>query len=148
MIEHKGSVAIVPVLDEDQIVMVKQFRQPTGKVLLEIPAGTLDRAESAEECARRELTEETGYACGKISLMFSTYLSPGYSNEMMHTFLATELTPASAELDDDEFVEIVTVKLENAVDMIQRGEIEDAKTVCGLLMAQRIMNGRFQKADQ
>ncbi len=124
--------------------MVKQYRQPTGQVLIEIPAGTLDKNENAEECAHRELIEEIGYAAGKLTLMFSSYLSPGYSNEMLHTYLAEELVPARARTDEDEFIEMVTFDLGDAVDMIQTGEIKDAKTVCGLLMAQRIINGRYK----
>jgi ADP-ribose pyrophosphatase len=140
IVEHKGAVAVVPLLDTSKVVMVKQYRQPTGQVLMEIPAGTLDKAEDAETCARRELIEETGYSAGKLTRMFSTYLSPGYSNEMLHTYLAEDLTPARAETDEDEFIEAVTIELEYAVDMIRSGEIKDAKTVCGLLMAQRILN--------
>ncbi len=139
VVEHKGAVAIVPLLANGDVVLVRQFRQPVGAVLNEIPAGTLDKKESAEECARRELAEETGYAAGTLILMFSTYLSPGYSNEMLHTFLARDLSPVSADNDEDEFLEVITVPLSRAVDMIRTGEIKDAKTVCGLLMAQRIL---------
>ncbi|HOK55166.1 MAG TPA: NUDIX hydrolase [Armatimonadota bacterium] len=142
VVEHKGAVAIVPLLDSSKVVMVKQFRQPTGQVIIEIPAGTLDKPEEVDECAKRELIEEIGYSAGKLTKMFSTYLSPGYSDEMMHTFLAEDLTPAKSETDEDEFLEVITVELEDAVDMILTGEIKDAKTVCGLLMAQRIINGR------
>jgi ADP-ribose pyrophosphatase len=147
IVEHKGAVAVVPLLAARgsplgacQVVMVKQYRQPTGEVLIEIPAGTLDSGEDAEACARRELVEEIGYSAGKLTLMFSTYLSPGYSNEMLHTFLAEDLTPAQAPSDEDEFLEVITVNLDEAARMIQTGEIRDAKTVCGLLMAQRIVN--------
>ncbi|MBI2842366.1 MAG: NUDIX hydrolase [Armatimonadetes bacterium] len=139
VVEHKGAVAVVPLLDHAKVVMVKQYRQPTGQVLIEIPAGTLDKGEDAEACARRELIEETGYSAGKMTKMFSTYLSPGYSDEMLHTFLAEDLTPMQAERDEDEFIEVVVLDLDEAAQMIRRGEIKDAKTVCGLLMAQRIV---------
>jgi ADP-ribose pyrophosphatase len=102
IVEHKGAVAIVPLLDTTKVVMVKQYRQPTGQVLIEIPAGTREAREDEESCARRELIEETGYAAGRMTRMFSTYLAPGYSEEMLHTFLAEDLTPAKAELDADE----------------------------------------------
>jgi len=139
IIEHKGAVAIVPLLDATKVVMVKQYRQPVKDILIEIPAGTMDKAETAEVCASRELIEETGYRAGKLTKMFSTYMAPGYSEEMLHTFLAEDLTPAESELDKDEFVEAITVELDKAVEMIRTGEIKDAKTVCGLLMAQRIV---------
>lgn len=141
IVEHTGAVAIVPLLDTTKVVMVKQYRQPAGQVLLEIPAGSMDRDEDPETCASRELMEEIGYAPGKLTRMFSTYLAPGYSEEMLHTFLAEDLTPKRADMDADEFIEVVTVELEDAVEMIRSGEIKDAKTVCGLLMAQRIVMG-------
>lgn len=141
IIEHKGAVAVVPLLDTTKVVMVKQYRQPAKDILIEIPAGTMDKAETAEACANRELIEETGYSAGKLTKMFSTYLAPGYSEEMLHTFLAEDLTPAKAELDEDEFVEVITVELDEAAEMIRTGEIKDAKTVCGLLMAQKLAGG-------
>lgn len=142
IVEHRGAVAIVPLLDHSRIVMVRQYRQPAGEVLTEIPAGTLDCGEDPEACARRELMEEIGYSPGKLTKMFSTYLAPGYSSEMLHTFLAEDLTPAKAEHDDDEFLEVVTVDLDDAVRMIRDGRIKDAKTVCGVLMAERLMGKR------
>lgn len=142
VVEHPGAVAIVPLLDGSKVVMVRQFRQPAGEVLTEIPAGTKEKNENAEECAKRELIEEIGYATGRITKMFSTYLAPGYSEEMLHTFLAEDLTPARAETDEDEFIEVVTYDLNDAVEMIRTGEIKDAKTVCGLLMAQRVVASR------
>lgn len=143
IVEHKGAVAIVPLLDTSKVVMVKQYRQPAGEVLIEIPAGTMDRNEDAETCASRELTEETGYRAGKLTRMFSTFLAPGYSEEMLHTFLAEDLSPAGAEADEDEFIEVMTIELEDAVEMIRSGEIKDAKTVCGLLMAQRLVGRKL-----
>jgi ADP-ribose pyrophosphatase len=138
IVEHTGAVAIVPLLGEKQVVMVKQFRQAAGQVLTEIPAGTIEAGESPEDCAARELIEETGYKAAKLTRMFSTYLAPGYSEEMLHTFLAEDLSPAQLDHDEDEFVQVVMVDLEDAVDMITFGEVRDAKTVCGLLMARRL----------
>ncbi len=138
IIEHTGAVAIVPLLDASRVVMVRQFRQAAGQILTEIPAGTLEVGEEPKACALRELMEETGYCAGRLTLMFSTYLAPGYSEEMLHTFLAEDLTPAKLDHDDDEFLEVITVDIEDAVDMITNGEVRDAKTVCGLLMARRL----------
>jgi ADP-ribose pyrophosphatase len=138
VVEHKGAVCVVPLLDHEQVVMVKQYRQPVGKVLLELPAGTLDKGEDPEECARRELVEEVGYYPQKLTKMFHSYLAPGYSTEMLHTYLAEDLQPTSENRDADEFIEVVTVNLRQAVDMIRSGEIIDAKSICGILLAYKL----------
>ncbi len=140
VVEHRGAVAIVPLLDSEKILMVRQYRQPAGESLLEIPAGTLDSGEYPEQCAYRELIEETGYKAGRLRKMFSSYLAPGYSSEMLHTFLAEDLTAVGAKTEEDEFLEIVIVKIADALGKIELGEIKDAKTICGLLMAQRILD--------
>jgi len=140
VVEHRGAVAVVPILDTDRIVMVRQFRQPVGEVLLEIPAGTLAPDEHPDDCALRELAEETGYRAGDLLKLFSSYLAPGYSSEMLHTYLATSLSKTEANTDADEFVEVVIVRFDDAVGMIGSGEIRDAKTICGVLMAQRVLS--------
>ena len=119
------------------VVMVRQFRQAAGEVLLEIPAGTLDPNEDPAVCAARELREEVGCIPGKLTLMFKSYLAPGYSSEMLHTYLAENLTRINAEPEPDEFLEIVEVAMHDAVGLIRSGEIKDAKIICGILMAQR-----------
>jgi ADP-ribose pyrophosphatase len=134
VVEHPGAVAMVPLLKDGSVVLVRQFRQPAGEVLLEIPAGTLQPGEEPEECARRELREEIGYEPGRLERMFSSYLAPGYSCEMLHVFLATELNPAEGNMDEDEMVKPEVLPLEDAVKMISTGEIKDAKTICGLLI--------------
>lgn len=141
VVEHKGAVAIVALLDSDTVVMVRQFRQPAGEALLEIPAGTLELGEDPDDCASRELTEETGFRAGKLEKMFRSYLAPGYSSEMLHTYLATDLSRARANPDEDERLEIVTLRLDEAVAMIGSDDIKDAKTICGLLMAYRRLRG-------
>ncbi|MHB0913241.1 MAG: NUDIX domain-containing protein [Armatimonadota bacterium] len=141
IVEHNGGVAIVPVLDHETVMMVRQFRQPTGQVLLEVPAGTLKPGEDPMECAQRELVEEIGYSAGKITPMFSSYLAPGYSSEKLHTFLAEELHQESQNTDSDEFIEVVSVRLDDAVEMIRTGEIADAKSICGILLASRLFKG-------
>lgn len=142
IVVHRGAVAMVPLLNHDKVVMVRQYRQAAGEVLLEIPAGTSEPGEEPHECADRELQEETGYKAGKITEMFSSYLAPGYSSEMLHTFLAEDLTKVESRSDEDEFLEVVEIPLDDAVDLIRTGGIKDAKTICGLLMAQRIVSGR------
>lgn len=142
IVVHRGAVAMVPLLDHDRIVMVRQYRQAAGEILLEIPAGTSEPDEEPYACADRELQEETGYRAGRIAEMFSSYLAPGYSSEMLHTFLAEDLTKVQSQTDEDEFVEVVEVSMDEAVDLIRTGGIKDAKTICGVLMAQRIVVGR------
>lgn len=140
VVEHKGAVAIVPLLDHDTLVVIRQFRQPAGEVLIEIPAGTLGNNEDPDDCARRELAEEIGYEPGTLTKMFKSYLAPGYSSEMLHTYLATDLRPCPTGRDEDEFMEIVQIGLDEAVDLIRSGEIKDAKTICGVLMANRLFS--------
>jgi ADP-ribose pyrophosphatase len=142
IVVHRGAVAMVPLLDSEKIVMVRQFRQAANEILMEIPAGTLELGEDPAACADRELREEIGYKAGRMTEMFRSYLAPGYSSEMLHTFLAEDLEVASAEADADEFMEIVEVAVDDAVDLICSGGIKDAKTICGVLMAQRILSSR------
>lgn len=135
VVVHRGAVAAVPMLDKDIIVMVKQFRQPAGEVLLELPAGSLEQNEEPLHCIARELGEEIGYKAGHIALMGSFYLAPGYSSELLHMFLAKDLEKTVQHSEEDEFIEIVEVKLDDAIDMIRSGKIKDAKTISGILMA-------------
>lgn len=139
IVEHKGAVAIVPLIDTDVVVMVRQYRQPTGEALLEIPAGTLDKNEDPDDCASRELIEETGYKPGNLQKMFRSYLAPGYSSEMLHTYLATDLEKVTAAPEEDELLEVVTFDLDEAVAMTGSDQIKDAKSICGLLMAYKLL---------
>lgn len=138
VVEHRGAVAVVPMLDKKHLVMVRQYRQPVGKILMEIPAGCLEKGESPEECAERELMEEIGYRPKKLTKMFHSHLSPGYSTEVLHTFLAEDLVKVDESRDEDEFLEVVTVGLTDAVEMIRDGDITDAKSICGILLASRL----------
>ncbi len=135
IVEHPGAVGIVPVLDEIQIILVRQYRHPVGKALLEIPAGTRKAGESPEDCAYRELIEEIGYSAGNLIPLFSLFLAPGYSTELLHLYLATDLKPLKGQTEEDEFLEVVTVPWEEVIPLIRSGEIADAKSVAGLLMA-------------
>jgi len=137
IVVHRGAVAVVPMTDDGKVVLVRQYRQAAGEVLMEIPAGTLEPGEDAIECARREVQEEVGYRADDLTLMFRSYLAPGYSTEMLHTFLARKLTRAHAEHDADEFIEVVEAPIDEAVQFIESGQIKDAKTICGILMALR-----------
>lgn len=141
IVEHPGAVAIVPMLDHETVVLIRQYRQAVGGVILEIPAGTLNKGEDPFDCARRELQEEIGYHPKKLTKMFHSYLAPGYSTEMLHTFLAEDLEKVGVNRDSDEFMEVVTVHLRDAVEMIRSGEIIDAKSICGLVLAARMYKG-------
>jgi len=133
VVEHVDSVAAVPLLDDGKVVLVEQWRYPVEQALLEIPAGIIDPGEQPAEAVRRELTEETGYAAGRVEFLFSTYLAPGYSQELIHVFLAQDLQPAEAAPDDDEIIRVKKIPFEDAVAACLRGELTDAKTVAGLL---------------
>jgi len=133
VVEHVDSVAAVPLLDNGQVVLVEQWRYPVERALLEIPAGIIDSGEQPAEAMRRELIEETGYAAGRLESVFSLYLAPGYSQELIHIFLAQDLQPAEAVPDDDEIIRVKRVPFEDAVAACLRGELTDAKTVAGLL---------------
>ncbi len=143
---HPGAVAVVALDDHDRVLLVRQFRAAAGRVLLEIPAGTLDAAEdgTVEDPARaapRELEEETGYRAGGWRLLTRFYSAPGFTSELMHLWLATDLRPADGgrlEPDDDERLELVRVPWREAVATVERGEIADAKSIVGLLWLARL----------
>ncbi|MEM3083487.1 MAG: NUDIX hydrolase [Nitrososphaerales archaeon] len=132
VVEHGGSAAILPLID-DTIVMEKQYRYAIDRELYEIPAGTLEDGENPEDCARRELIEETGYEAGKLEALMRCYMTPGYCTELIHFFVATDLKEVSHEMDPDEQLNVVEIKVDEAVKMILNGEIQDAKTICAVL---------------
>lgn len=134
VVEHPGAVGIVALKENGDIVMVKQYRKAVEQVLLELPAGKLEQGEDPADCAARELTEETGYTAGDLRYLVSFYTSPGFSNEIMHMFLATNLKEGKNDPDDDEMVETVEISRDRAMDMILKGEIKDGKTIAGILL--------------
>lgn len=139
VVGHGGAVCIVPMRDNDTVLLIRQFRLPAGKVLLEIPAGGLEKGENPDDSAMRELREETGYRAGNLRRLFAMYLAPGYSTELIHAYLATDLTEDALDQDEDENLELVTMSLHDAIALIFSGEIEDAKTIAGLFAAQQIL---------
>lgn len=132
---HKGSAVIVPVFGDGTVGLVRQYRHPAGKSLLEVPAGSLEEGEDPLEGARRELEEEIGVAAGKIEKIAEFYVSPGFLSEKMFIFLAMELTPTTQNLEEDELIDIEQIPLAEAVRMARDGRIEDAKTIVGLIIA-------------
>lgn len=132
IVEHPGAVAILPLFDARIILVTKQYRAAARKHLVEIPAGTLEPGESPLSCAKRELAEETGYTAGQLRKLFSCYLAPGYSTEKIHFFLARRLVPTKAKQAEDETITVQLMSLHEGLRAIDRGEIQDAKTICGL----------------
>lgn len=135
VVTHPGAAAIVAVDADGKILLVRQFRIAAGKVLSEIPAGTLNPNEDPAVCAERELQEETGYKPGKLEPLTGFFPAPGYTTEFIHVYLATKLVESKLAADSDEFIEVDHVPLADAIAMITRGEIEDSKTIIGLMLA-------------
>jgi ADP-ribose pyrophosphatase len=135
VVHHSGSAVIVPVFDDGTIALVRQYRHPAVRYLLEAPAGTLRRGEAPEEGAKRELEEELGVVSGRLEKLSEFFVSPGFCEEKMWVYLATELTETKQQLDDDEILAVVRIPFSQALSMITTGEIEDAKTIIGVMLA-------------
>ncbi|MFN3741151.1 MAG: NUDIX hydrolase [Anaerolineales bacterium] len=135
IVEHHGSVVLIPLDDEGNILFVRQYRHAAGRDLLELPAGSLDEGEAPEDCAARELREETGYAAKAFEKVGEFYLAPGYSTEKMSVFVARDLFPAPLTADDDEFLDLVRMPLEQALRAAEEGRIPDAKSLAALYLA-------------
>lgn len=133
VIRHPGGVCIVALTENNEVYFVKQFRYPHKKVLLEIPAGKLEWGESHFECGKRELREETGFTADEFTYLGCLFPTPAYDTEVIHMYLAKGLHKAEQELDDDEFLEVLTIPLDEAVKMVMNNEIEDAKTQLAIL---------------
>lgn len=135
VVQHPGGASVVAVFDDLTVALVKQYRQPPARFLLELPAGRLDADESPETCAARELEEEVGVRAGRLELLSDFYTTPGFCSERLWVFLATDLQKAEQQLEDDEIVEVVRLPLAQTLAMIAAREIEDAKTIIGLFFA-------------
>ena len=135
VVHHPGSAVILPAFDDGTIALVRQYRHPAVKYLLELPAGTLNDQERPEEGAARELEEELGLVAGKLEKLSEFFVSPGFCEEKMWLYLATDLTETAQRLEDDELIEVVRLPIDRALQMITDGEIEDAKTIIGLMLA-------------
>jgi len=134
IVRHPGAAAMVPLLDDGKVVLIRQYRHAVGEFLWEIPAGTLERGEEAIECARRELVEETGYEASSFDKLAEILPAPGYTDEHIHIFLATGLRSVKQKLEDDEVLEFQPMAFDTALEMITKGEIRDAKTIASLLL--------------
>lgn len=135
VVRHSGSAVIVPVHDDGTVVLVRQYRHPAVRYLLEAPAGTLAQGERPEVGAARELEEELGLLAARLEKLSEFFVSPGFLEEKMWVFLATELSEGTQRLDEDEVLDIVRLPIADALEMITSGEIQDAKTIIGLMLA-------------
>lgn len=135
IIRHPGAAAIVAVSDDNNVILIKQYRHAIGGYIWEIPAGTLNPNESPLTCGKRELIEETGFSAQNWQKLGEITPVPGYSDERIHLFLAKELLPAEQKLDHDEMLNVHPVPFEEAIEMIHTGKIQDAKSITGLMMA-------------
>lgn len=135
VVHHTGGAVICAVTDEKEVLLVSQYRFPTGKILLELPAGKMEGQEKALTCAQRELREETGYTAKSWQHLASVYASPGYTDEILHLFLARELTSGHQDLDDNEFLQVAKVSWAQVLEDIQTGQLEDAKSMLAVLLA-------------
>ena len=142
VVRHPGAVCVVPVTDEGEVIMVRQFRYAFNQVLLEVPAGKLEPNEDPLDAARRELEEESGVVADRVDFMGELYTTVAFTDEKIYTYIATGLTFKDSHPDEDEFVEVVKIPLSTLVKMVMDGEIKDSKTQVAILKAERILSER------
>jgi len=140
-VEHPGATAIIPMLNESRVILLKQYRHALRKYIWEIPAGTIDPQESVISCAKRELIEETGYSAERWQKLGEMTPVPGYSDEIIHLYLATDLLPAGQNLDKDEIINVHEIEFNEAMEMVNSGIIQDAKSITGLFLALNRLKG-------
>lgn len=147
VVHHHGSAVILPVFDDGTVALVRQYRHPAVRYLLEAPAGTLAEGERPEDGAARELEEELGVVAGRMEKLSEFFVSPGFCEEKMWVFLATDLTEGKQQPDEDEVLEVVRLSIEEALEMISSSEIEDAKTIIALVLAAPRVGAPFLEVD-
>jgi len=139
-INHPGAVCIIPILPDGNLCLIRQYRYGPRDEFIEIPAGKLDTGEDPLVCAKRELQEEIGYIAGKLTFLTNIYPAIGFSNEKMWMYLAEDLQLSNQSLDQDEFLELLPLSLEEAIDLIKQGKITDVKTIIGILWLDRFLS--------
>jgi ADP-ribose pyrophosphatase len=142
VVVHPGAVVILPLLKDDQVVLIRNRRYAVGQILIELPAGTLEKGEASMNCAGRELLEETGYLAGRLQSLGNFYSSPGILSEKMYAFAAYDLVKKESALEEGEEIELLPTKFEDAIEMIKLGQIADGKTIATLLMYEQFFRGR------
>ncbi|MFQ5860614.1 MAG: NUDIX hydrolase, partial [Dehalococcoidia bacterium] len=145
IVEHGDSVCIVPLDEEERVLLVQQYRKPVGESLLEVPAGGVEQGESLEECALRELQEETGYTAESLQHLASFWMTPGFCTERMHAYLAMGLKPGGLQPEPDEAIQMVRVPLGRVAEEIRQGHICDAKSIASLLLVLHTVSLRPQR---
>ena len=140
IVEHEDAVCVVPIDENNNVLMVRQYRKAAQLNLLEVPAGGVEAGETPDETVLRELQEEVSVTSGSLRRLSGFWVSPGWATEFMHAYLATDLTPASLPADDDEYISVERVPLDSIPGLIESGEIQDSKSVASLLLALRVLN--------
>ena len=140
IVEHEDAVCVVPIDENNNVLMVRQYRKAAQLNLLEVPAGGVEAGETPDETALRELQEEVSVTSGSLRRLSGFWVSPGWATEFMHAYLATDLTPASLPADDDEYISVERVPLDSISGLIESGEIQDSKSIAALLLALRVLN--------
>lgn len=135
IVEHPGAVVVIGITSDKKLVLIKQFRKPVEEIIVEACAGLVNKDEKLEDAAKRELKEETGYTAGKIKKVLSAYTTPGYSTEVIHYFVATDLEHGSQKFDEDENIEIFLLSIDEAKKQIREGKIRDNKTIIAIMLA-------------
>ena len=138
IIDHRPAVVIVPIDESGNLLLVRQYRYAVGETLLEAPAGIVEEGEDPDETAQRELQEEVGRKSGDLRKMGEFWATPGFCNEMMHAYVARDLSHSTLDADEDENITVVEVPMAEALDMIATGRIRDAKTIAALLLAHQL----------
>jgi len=145
VVEHPGGVTILPVDEDGNCYMVRQFRYPAGHMMLESPAGKLEYGEDHRDCAVRELSEETGFTADELIYLGGFYTSPGFSSELLHIYLALGLHAGKSHLDEGEFLNVEKLPLQQLIRMVMANEIEDAKTMIAVLKAEKVLKERAKE---
>jgi len=135
MVRHPGAAAIVPFVSDEEILLVRQFRYAASGFILEVPAGTLNRGEEPEACARREVEEEVGHRAGRLEKLGAIFTTPGFTDEVIHLYVARDLSPVRQNLDHDEVLTVERLPFRRALELIRTGGIVDAKSICALMLA-------------
>lgn len=144
IVRHPGASVVLPITDSGELLLVRQYRKPCEMISLELPAGKLDEGESPETCAARELREETGYVAGNLQKVLNIHSTPGFSDELLHMYVATQLTEGFSCPDEDEFISCRKYTIGECIQMVQNGQITDAKTIIGIYLADRITKGEYK----
>ena len=138
-IKHPGAVCMIPRLPDNKIALIRQYRYPVNKEMIELPAGKLEENENPVTCAKRELEEEIGYRTEKLTFLTNLHPAIGFADEIMRLYLAEDLVKTTSNKDEDEFLELIPTSLNKAVEMVWKGKITDVKTIIGILWAERLL---------